>query len=89
MTLTPARAIPPHRILQRELDARQWSVEELSDRANLTQSVAIGLLGGTEIMSPKYAAALAKAFGTSTEFWVNLTASYERQKWMKMGGDRS
>jgi plasmid maintenance system antidote protein VapI len=83
--MTPTRITPPYRILARELKARNWTPKQLAKRSGIDPIVVLALLSGVTI-KPRHAIALAKAFGTSEEFWLNLIRNYERHKWL--GGDR-
>ncbi|HEY9749233.1 MAG TPA: hypothetical protein V6C63_11175 [Allocoleopsis sp.] len=82
--MKPARVIPPHKILTRELEARQWTSQELAQRSGIDQVIVLGLLSGMVAIAPHHTPGLAKAFGTSDEFWLNLLKNYERQKWMSL-----
>jgi plasmid maintenance system antidote protein VapI len=84
--MTPSRITPPYRIILRELAARDWTQQDLADRSAIDSPTLARLLDGTAIITPRHAIALAKAFGTSEEFWLNLIGNYERHKWI--GGDR-
>ncbi len=73
--LMPARAVPPGRILRRELQARGWTQEELADILGCSAQTITEIVRGTKQITPETAVALGTAFGTSPEFWSNLEAS--------------
>jgi HTH-type transcriptional regulator/antitoxin HigA len=73
---TPAQVLPPGEFIREELEARDWSQVELAQiLGKPTQAVNEVLLGKRGI-TPDMALALAEAFGTSAELWMNLETSY-------------
>jgi HTH-type transcriptional regulator/antitoxin HigA len=75
-TLTPARAISPGRILQRELDARGWTQKDLAKITNRPPQAINEIIKGTKQITPETARELSAALGTTAEFWTNLEANY-------------
>ncbi len=74
--LMPARAVPPGRILRRELDARGWTQKDLAAILGRPAQAITEIVRGTKQITPETAVALAAALGTSAEFWANLEANY-------------
>ncbi len=72
----PARAVPPGRILRRELEARGWTQKDLAEILGRPAQAITEIVRGTKQIMPDTAVALAAAFGTSPEFWSNLEANY-------------
>jgi HTH-type transcriptional regulator / antitoxin HigA len=75
-TLTPARAISPGRILQRELDARRWTQKDLAEITNRPAQTINEIIKGTKQITPETARELSAALGTTAEFWTNLETNY-------------
>ena len=75
-TLTPARAISPGRILQRELDARNWTQKDLAEITNRPPQAINEIIRGTKQITPETARELSAAFGSTAKFWTNLEANY-------------
>ncbi|MEN9870068.1 MAG: hypothetical protein RLZZ171_1056 [Cyanobacteriota bacterium] len=88
-TLTPARAILPGRILQRELDARGWTQKDLAEITNRPAQTINEIIKGTKQITPETAMELSAALGTTAEFWTNLEANYRLNlaKKVKEGGN--
>ena len=68
--LMPARAVPPGRILRRELQARGWTQEELADILGCSAQTITEIVRGTTQITPETAVALGTAFGTSPRVLV-------------------
>ena len=75
-TLTPAKAISLGRILQRELDARGWTQEDLAENTNLPTQAINEIIKGTKQITPEIARKLSTALETTVEFWTNLEANF-------------
>jgi HTH-type transcriptional regulator/antitoxin HigA len=74
--LIPARAFPPGRILQKELEARGWTDRDLAAiDEDLPQTIA-SIIQGQHHITPEIAEKLSKAFGTSAQSWINLENNY-------------
>jgi plasmid maintenance system antidote protein VapI len=74
--LIPARAFPPGRILQKELETRGWSNANLEIiNPHLPQLIA-EIIQGRQIITPNIAEELSQAFGTSAQLWINLENNY-------------
>jgi HTH-type transcriptional regulator / antitoxin HigA len=74
--LTPARVVPPGRILNRELEARGWTQKDLAEIIKRPPQAINEIIQGTKQITPDTALELSEAFGTSPEFWNNLEANY-------------
>jgi HTH-type transcriptional regulator/antitoxin HigA len=74
--MRPARAVPPGRILRRELEARGLTQKDLAEILGRPAQAITEIVKGTKQITPETAVALGAAFGTSAEFWSNLEASY-------------
>lgn len=74
--LTAARAIPPGRILRRELEARGWTQQDLAGILGRPTQAITEIIRGTKQITPETAVALGAAFGTSAELWANLESTY-------------
>ena len=76
MNRVPARLTLPGRILSRELDARGWTQKDLATIMGRPVQAINEIIKGTKQITPETALALADAFGTSAEFWLNLESNY-------------
>ena len=78
MTAKPAETFPPHVYIAEEVEARGWSVFDLAREMRVPPAIAATVLTGVEPVSPLVARRLARAFGTSTELWLNLIRNKAR-----------
>lgn len=76
MHRVPARLTLPGRILSREMDARGWTQKDLATIMGRPVQAINEIIKGTKQITPETALALADAFGTSAEFWLNLESNY-------------
>jgi HTH-type transcriptional regulator / antitoxin HigA len=74
--LTPARLVPPGRILRRELDARGWDQKDLAVILGRPEKAISAIVTGKKQITPDTAIKLGEAFGTSADLWINLESSY-------------
>jgi len=74
--LTPARNIPPGAIIKDELDARDWTQDDLARIMGRPVQVISEIVSGKKQITPETALGLAAAFGTSAEMWLNMEATY-------------
>ncbi len=72
----PARLVHPCRILHRELEARGWEIHDLAKKMGCSPQIVSEIVAGKKQITPKRAAQLGTAFGTSPEFWNNLARNY-------------
>jgi HTH-type transcriptional regulator/antitoxin HigA len=75
-TLQSARALPPGRILTRELEARGWTQKDLARIMGRPTQAINEIVKGSKQITPETALELGEAFGTSAELWTNLEAQY-------------
>ncbi len=59
-------------IIQRELDARGWTRDDLERQAMLSHETITGIMVDSTQITPEIAERLAAAFGTSTMLWSRL-----------------
>ncbi|MBA4386219.1 MAG: addiction module antidote protein, HigA family [Anaerolinea sp.] len=75
--IRPARAVAPGRIILRELEARGWSQQDLAVIMGRPEQTISEIIRGKKQITAETARQLAKAFGTSLEFWLNLEMLYQ------------
>lgn len=73
----PAEVFPPGEFLREELEAREWSQQELADILGRPPRLVSELMSGKRAVTPETARGLADAFGTSAEYWMNLESQYQ------------
>jgi len=74
--LIPAKAFPPSRILQKELEARGLTQKDLAAiEEDLPQAIA-EIIQGNQQITPDIAIKLSKVFGTSADCWIKLEQNY-------------
>jgi addiction module HigA family antidote len=69
--------IHPGRILKRELTARNLSANALALALRLPSGRITDILNAKRGISPETALRLARYFGNSPRFWLNLHTDYE------------
>lgn len=69
--------IHPGRILKRELAARDLSANRLAIGLRVPSGRITDILNGKRGITPETALRLARFFGTSAEFWMNLQSRYD------------
>lgn len=87
----PAETFPVQDYVREELEARNWSLDDLALRMGPQEEfginrLVVGLLMEMEpqkglLIGYDGARSLAKAFGTSEEFWVNLDRQWQPEEW--------
>ena len=75
-SVKPARAVSPGEVLSVELEARGWTQKDLADIMSRPYQAINEIIKGTKQITPHTAIELAEAFGTSSEFWLNLESNY-------------
>ena len=75
--IRPAKAIAPGRIILRELEARGWSQQDLASIIGRPQQMISEIIHAKKQITAETARQLAKAFGTSPDFWMNLEMQYQ------------
>lgn len=76
-----AQAFPVGEYLFDELEARGWSQQEFSEIVGRPVQFISEIISGKRELTKESAAQIAKAFGTSTEFWLNLQTQH--QVWLQ------
>ncbi len=69
--------VHPGRVLKRELQARSLSANKLALALRVPSGRITSILNGKRAMTPETALRLARYFGNSPQFWMNLQTSYE------------
>jgi addiction module HigA family antidote len=69
--------VHPGRILKRELKARKLSANRLSLALRVPSGRITSLLTGKRSVTPDTALRLARYFGNSAQFWLNLQTRYD------------
>jgi antitoxin HigA-1 len=69
--------VHPGRILKRELVARELSANRLALSLRLPSGRIADIINGKRGISPETALRLARFFGNSAWFWLNLQTAYE------------
>src|SRR5258708_6500692 len=80
--------IHPGRVLKRELTARELSANRLALSLRLPSGRITEILNGKRGISPETALRLARYFGNSPRFWLNLQSNYELAVAEKEIGER-
>ena len=81
-------AVHPGRILRRELVARDLSANQLALALRVPSGRITAILNGKRAISPETALRLARYFGNSPQFWMNLQTRYDLTVAEKELGDR-
>ena len=69
--------VHPGRILKRELKARGLSANQLALSLRVPSGRITSLLNGKRSITPETALRLARYFGNSAQFWLNLQTRYD------------
>ena len=69
--------VHPGRILKRELTARSLSANRLALALRVPSGRVTMILNGKRAISPETALRLARYFGNSAQFWLNLQTSFD------------
>ena len=80
------RPIPPGEILRDELAALNLSASALARALRVPPNRVTGILGGTRAISADTALRLARYFGTTPEFWLNLQQSCDLRRTKQSAG---
>ncbi len=67
----------PGHILKRELSARDLSANRLALALRVPSGRVVQILNGRRAVSPETALRLARFFGTSADFWMNLQICHD------------
>ena len=79
-TKGPARAVSPGRIIQRELDERGWTQNDLADVMGRPSQAISEIINGKKQVTAETALELGEAFGVDAAFWSSLQSSYNLQQ---------
>ena len=71
------KPVYPGRILKRELTARGLSANKLALALRVPSGRVTAILNGKRAISPDTALRLARYFGNSAQFWMNLQTRYD------------
>jgi addiction module HigA family antidote len=69
--------VHPGKILKRELTARGLSANQLALSLRVPSGRITSLINGKRSVTPETALRLARYFGNSAEFWLNLQTRYD------------
>ena len=69
--------VHPGRILKRELQARSLSANKLALALRVPSGRITSILNGKRAITPETALRLARYFGNSPQFWMNLQSRYD------------
>ena len=70
------KAVAPGRIVERELEARGWSLETLAQYSGLSLETIKGIVYDSRPITDEVAQGLARSFGSTPELWKNLESTY-------------
>jgi HTH-type transcriptional regulator/antitoxin HigA len=76
----PAEVFPPGEFLREEIEARDWSQQELADILDRPPRLVSEIIAGKRAITPETAKGLGEAFGTSPDYWMNLESQYQLSK---------
>jgi antitoxin HigA-1 len=82
------RPVHPGRMLKREIEARRLSANALAIALRTPSGRVTDILNGKRGLSPETAMRLARYFGNSARFWLNLQTAYELAVAEAEHGDR-
>jgi antitoxin HigA-1 len=71
------KPVHPGRVLKREHEARRLSANALAIALRTPSGHITDILNGKRGISPETAMRLARYFGASARFWLNLQTAYE------------
>ncbi|MBX9256485.1 transcriptional regulator [Desmonostoc muscorum CCALA 125] len=74
--LIPVKAFPPGRILQKEIEARNWTEANLVAIDKDLPEIISAIVQDKRQITLEIAEKLAEAFGTSVQSWINLENNY-------------
>ena len=73
----PAEVFPPGAYLRDELEARKWTHSDLSKVIDRPLQAVNEIIKGKKRITAATAKAIALAFGTSPELWLNMQTYYD------------
>ncbi len=72
----PARTVPPGQLIQRELDARGWTQNDLAEVMGRPAQAISEIITGKKQITADTAIELGEAFGVNAAFWSTLQSNY-------------
>lgn len=78
--LVPYLNIGPGQIIQRNMDALNWTSKDLAEVLGMSEKSVSLMINGKQGITVDSAALLGKAFSSSPEFWLNLDQAYRMRK---------
>jgi antitoxin HigA-1 len=72
--------VHPGAFLRDELDALGMSARKFAERIGVPSNAVTAILNGTRGISGGMALRLARVFGTSEHYWLNLNSIYEAKR---------
>jgi addiction module HigA family antidote len=82
------RPIPPGEHLREEMKELALSARSLAAALRVPPNRVTGILSGTRAITADTALRLARYFGTTPEFWLNLQQSYDLRRIRQTLGKR-
>ncbi len=76
----PAEVFPPGEFIKEEIEARNWTQNDLAQILDLSPRLVSEIIAGKRAITPNTAKRLADAFGTSAQLWMNLDRTYQQGK---------
>ena len=84
-----AEIFPPGDFLKEEMEARNWTQNDLSKILGKSNRLVNELINAKRAITPETAKVLADAFGTSAIYWMNLESAWQLFKLNENGNDVS
>jgi HTH-type transcriptional regulator/antitoxin HigA len=69
-------SVAPGRIVERELEARGWSLETLAQYSGLSLETIKGIVHDSKPITDEAAQGLARSFGSTVQLWKSLESKY-------------
>lgn len=83
-----SQPVHPGRILKRELEARDLSANQLALSLRVPSGRITSILNADRSITPDTALRLARYFGNSARFWLNLQTKFDLDTAEREIGDR-
>jgi addiction module HigA family antidote len=82
------RPIHPGEILREEMEELEMSARQLAMALGVPTNRVTAIMNTTRALTADTALRLARYFGTSPEFWLNLQSAYELRRAQQKSGAR-
>lgn len=82
------RPIHPGEILREEMETLDFSARQLAAALHVPSNRVTGILNEQRAITADTALRLARFFGTTPEFWLNLQTAYELRRTRLQIGER-